>query len=312
MALIKKKDGKPFGVKRIGVTYLVKLENEAPVNENAVEETVNVHKRATLCDGTVKAKRSGNSIKAHHRYALMDFLVKSEQECNAFEPCKQCLACAIHGFSDFKKTKAMHSSIVSFSDMASIQKAADCIYGREETMLKTAVGGESPQPFGYERVKAGTHFVGTAYLTLTGRKTPFLCTFASESQVVDAFWYGMRAVLANQTYQQTVMSARHDARLTPEMLVVSEVRALPAETMVTPDLTVSSTEEMVKDLESRAKAAGADLSRAETKLGEGNTITVLKGEAVARYLAERGRIRETGVVIEYLKKGGEQKEKEEK
>lgn len=297
MALIKKKDGKPFGTKRIGVAYLLKLENEAPVNENAVEETVNVHKRTTLCDGTVKAKRSGNSVKAHHRNALMDFLGKSEQECNPFEPCKECLVCGIHGFSDLKGTKAMHSSIVSFSDMVSVEKASDCIYGREETMLKTGEGGESPQPFGYERVKAGTRFVGTAYLTLTGRKTPFLCTFADEEQVVDAFWYGMRAVLANQTYQQSAMSSRHDARFSPELLVVSEVKSLPAEVMVTPDLTLSGLDEMVKDLEAKAEARA---SLAE-KSGYGNTVQLVRGDDLALYLQEKGRIKRTGVQIQYLK-----------
>lgn len=112
MSLIKQKSNKEFDVKRIGVTYLIKLENESPLNENMVEETGNIHKRITLYNSVEKAKRSGNSIKAQHRRALTDLLGLDETQCNSTDnPCGACLACALHGFAMVKSNKDRKSVV---------------------------------------------------------------------------------------------------------------------------------------------------------------------------------------------------------
>lgn len=291
MSLIKQKNNREFEIKRIGITYLVKLENEAPLNENMVEETGNIHKRITLYNGVEKAKRSGNSVKSQHRRALMDYLKIDETQCDSTEnPCGECLGCALHGFVMLKKN-TMHSSLVSFSDMVSVETSDECITGLNETMLKSPSVKVSPQPFSYERVKAGTHLVGTAYLTLTGRKTDYEFIFDDEAQIIDAFWYGIRAILTNQTYQQTVMTARHDARITPELIVVSEVRKLPVDIMVSPDLTICDVDNAKNDLKVKANALKSLL-----KQGDGNNIEIKEGAEVWGYLNTKGHIKSTKLV----------------
>ncbi len=286
MSLIKQKNNKDFETKRIGVTYLIKLENESPLNENMVEDTGNIHKRITLYDSIEKAKRSGNSVKSQHRKALMDYIGKDETQCDSTEnPCGECLGCALHGFVMLKKD-TMHSSLVSFSDMVSIEKSDDCITGLRETMLKSPSVNVSPQPFSYERVKAGTHLVGTAYLTLTGRKTKCEFIFEDEAQIIDAFWYGLRSVLTNQTYQQTVMTARHDARFTPELLIVSEAKELPVDIMVSPDLTICESQKAKDDLKAKTNALKALL-----KQGDKNNIEMKEGADVLLYLSTKGHIK---------------------
>lgn len=289
MSLIKQKNNKDFEVKRIGVTYLVKLENESPLNENMVEETGNIHKRITLYNEIEKAKRSGNSVKAQHRRSLMDFLGVDETQCNSTDkPCGACLGCGLHGFAMVKGNNSMHSSMVSFSDMVSIEPSDECITGLTETMLKSPIQSAniSPQPFSYERVKAGTHLVGTAYLTLTGRKTDWEFVFEDEAQIIDAFWYGLRSVLTNQTYQQTVMTARHDARFTPELIIVSEARKLPVDIMVSPDLKICDVENAKNDLKAKANALKSLL-----KQGDGNNIEIKEGAEILQYLSTKGHIK---------------------
>lgn len=306
MSLIKKKDNSNFNTKRIGVTYIVRLEDEAPLNENMVEDTGNIHKRITLLNGTEKAKRSGNSVKAQHRRALLDFLGLDETQCDpSVKACGRCLACALHGFVMVEnyptedEKNAMHSSLVSFSDMVSVENADECITGLEETMLKSpslSKGGK-PQPFQYERVRAGTNLVGTAYVTLTGRKTMYEVTFENEQQVIDAFWYGLRSVLTNQTYQLTPMTARHDTRLTPVFLVVSEVNALPADIMVSPDLTRTSLQDVIDDLKKKATRVQSITSASNNP----NKTEVVEEEKIADYLNTRGNIAKTDVTLQLKK-----------
>lgn len=293
MSLLKQENGKEFKTKRIGVTYLIRLENEAPLNENIVEETGNIHKRMALYNGLEKAKRSGNNVKAQHRRALMDFLGIDETVCDPTEnPCGECLVCAIHGFAMVKTNNSMHSSMVSFSDMVTVEKSDECILGLRETMLKSPSAKVSPQPFSYERVKAGTHLVGTAYLTLTGRKTDWEFTFKDEQQIIDAFWYGMRSILTNQTYQQTTMTARHDARFTPLLLVVSGVQQLPADVMASPNLTLADLDAVVDDLKTKANVIKNTLGG-----GTANSIEVIEGsEEVQKYLGNKGHIKNKNLV----------------
>lgn len=306
MSLIKKKDNSNFNTKRIGVTYIVRLEDEAPLNENMVEDTGNIHKRITLLNGTEKAKRSGNSVKAQHRRALLDFLGLDETQCDpSVKACGRCLACALHGFVMVEnyptedEKNAMHSSLVSFSDMVSVENADECITGLEETMLKSpslSKGGK-PQPFQYERVRAGTNLVGTAYVTLTGRKTMYEVTFENEQQVIDAFWYGLRSILTNQTYQLTPMTARHDTRLTPVFLVVSEVNALPADIMVSPDLTRTSLRDVIDDIKKKATRVQSIISASNNS----NKTEVVEEEKIADYLNTRGNIAKTDVTLQLKK-----------
>ncbi|WP_174591216.1 hypothetical protein [Methanocella conradii] len=313
MSLIKQKNNKEFDIKRVGITYLIKLENEAPLNENMIEETGNIHKRITLYNGIEKAKRSGNSIKAQHRRAIADLIGKDETQCNSTEnPCGECLACALHGFAMVHGNNSMHSSMVSFSDAVSVETADDCITGLTETMLKSPIQSAdvSPQPFSYERVKAGTHLVGTAYLTLTGRKTDWEFVFEDEKQIIDAFWYGLRSVLTNQTYQQTVMTARHDARFTPELLIVSEVRKLPADIMVSPDLTITDAQKAKDDLKAKA-----NMLKSLLKQGDGNVIDIIEGSEILKYLSNKGHVTNKNVKstckVKNKKKESSEKSKEE-
>ncbi len=321
MSLVKKKDNKDFTTKRIGVTYIVRLEDEAPLNENMVEDTGNIHKRLTLLDGTEKAKRSGNSVKAQHRHALLDFLRLDETQCDpTVKACGRCLACALHGFvmvenyPTKEEKNAMHSSLVSFSDMVSVEIADECITGLEETMLKSPSlsKGGSPQPFQYERVRAGTHLVGTAYVTLTGRKTMYEVAFEDERQVIDAFWYGLRSILTNQTYQLTPMTARHDTRLTPVFLVVSEVQALPADVMTSPDLTKTNIQDVISDLKNKAAKIQSVLSINKSS----NKIEIVEAEKIADYLSTKGNVMNTSVAMKCRKEaekksGGETKKEPE-
>lgn len=315
MSLVKKKDKKDFNTKRIGVTYIVRLEDEAPLNENMVEDTGNIHKRIVLLDGTEKTKRSGNSVKAQHRHALLDFLGLDETQCDpTVKACGRCLACALHGFVMVEnyptpqEKNAMHSSLVSFSDMVSVETADECIIGLEETMLKSPSlsKGGSPQPFQYERVRAGTHLVGTGYLTLTGRKTMYEVTFEDEQQAINAFWYGLRSILTNQTYQLTPMTARHDTRLAPVFLVVSEVQTLPADVMTSPDLTKTNVQDIISDLKNKAAKIQSILSTSKSP----NKIEVVEAEKMADYLSSKGNIMNTSVVMECKKKADREPGKE--
>ncbi len=289
MSLIKQKNKQEFEIKRVGITYLLRLENESPLNENIVEETGNIHKRIVLYNGTEKAKRSGNSVKAQHRRSLMDFLGLDETQCNSTDkPCGMCIGCALHGFAMVKTNNSMHSSMVSFSDMVSIEKSDECITGLTETMLKSPIqsANVSPQPFYYERVKAGTHFVGTAYLTLTGRKTDWEFIFEDEAQIIDTFWYGLRSILTNQTFQQTVMTARHDARFTPELLIVSEVKKLPSDIMVSPDLTICEVQKVKEDLKTKVGLVKSLLNK-DSK----NNIEIVESDNMMQYLSNKGNIK---------------------
>ena len=302
MSLIKQKNNKEFETKRIGVTYLIKLENESPLNENMVEDTGNIHKRITLYNGIEKAKRSGNSVKAQHRRSLMDFLGIDETQCNSTDkPCGSCLGCGLHGFAMVKGDNSMHSSMVSFSDMISIEQSDECLTGLTETMLKSPIKSAniSPQPFSYERVKAGTHLVGTAYLSLTGRKTDWEFTFDDETQIIDAFWYGLRSLLTNQTYQQTVMTSRHDARFTPELIIISEVKKLPADIMVSPDLTICDAQKVKDDLKSKVT-----IIKSLIKQGDANNIEIKEGNEVLKYLDAKGHIISKVIKSKSKAKGG--------
>lgn len=310
MSLIKQKNNKDFDIKRIGVTYLIRLENESPLNENMVEETGNIHKRITLYNSIEKAKRSGNSVKAQHRRALMDFIGIDETQCNSTEtPCGSCLGCGLHGFAMVKGNNSMHSSMVSFSDMVSVEPSDECITGLTETMLKSPIQSAniSPQPFSYERVKAGTHLVGTAYLTLTGRKTDWEFVFDDEAQIINAFWYGLRSVLTNQTYQQTVMTARHDARFTPELLIVSEAKNLPVDIMVSPDLTICEPQKVKDDLKAKANTLKSLL-----KQGDGNNIEIKEGAEVLQYLSTKGHIKSRTIKSSCKVKEAKKSDKSEK
>lgn len=295
MSLVKKKDGNSFQTKRIGVTYILRLEDEAPLNENITEDTGSIHKRIVLLNGIEKAKRSGNSVKAQHRHALLDFIGLDETQCDpTVKACGRCLACALHGFVMVRnypteeEKNAMHSSMVSFSDMVSIEPSDECITGLEETMLKSPslTKEGSPQPYNYERIRAGTHFVGTAYLTLTGRKTMYEVIFNDEAQVIHSFWYGLRSIFTNQTYQLTPMTARHDARFTPLLLIASEVKDLPADIMISPDLTKTSFSEIYGDLKQKTEKIKTTLNQIKNS----NNIEFINEEMISTYLAAKGTI----------------------
>ncbi|MFQ6119874.1 MAG: hypothetical protein ACE5KE_08305 [Methanosarcinales archaeon] len=309
MGLIKKKDGEDFQTKRIGVTYVLRLEDEAPLNENIVEDTGNIHKRITLLNGTEKAKRSGNSIKAQHRRSILDFLGLDETQCDpTVKACGRCLACALHGFAMVRnypteeEKNAMHSSMVSFSDMISVETADECITGLEETMLKSPslTKEGSPQPFFYERVRAGTHLVGTAYITFTGRKTMYEIVFKNENQIIDTFWYGLRSILTNQTYQLTPMTARHDTKFTPILLIISEVQELPADIMISPDLTKTDVPGIIDDLNNKIKRVQKILNTNNNP----NKIEVIEGGNILDYLTKKGNIRTKDVTIKPKKESG--------
>jgi hypothetical protein len=198
--------------------------------------------------------------------------------------------------------------MVSFSDTVSVETSDDCITGLTETMLKSPIQSAdvSPQPFSYERVKAGTHLVGTAYLTLTGRKTDWEFIFEDENQIIDAFWYGLRSVLTNQTYQQTVMAARHDARFTPELLIISEVRKLPADLMVSPNLIMTDAQKVKEDLKAKANTLKLLL-----KQGDGNVIDIVEGSDVMKYLSNKGHVTSKSVKSACKAKNKKAKEKPE-
>ncbi|MFQ5978583.1 MAG: hypothetical protein ACE5OZ_10695 [Candidatus Heimdallarchaeota archaeon] len=95
----------------VGLTYVCVQRVEGPVNMNIKEATGEFHKKATLMDGSFRAKRSGNAIKSHQRTALLKHLGISPTECEPQEKaCMKCLACALHGWVDLK-AGSHHSSL---------------------------------------------------------------------------------------------------------------------------------------------------------------------------------------------------------
>jgi hypothetical protein len=187
---------------------LSRIENEAPLNLSHREGDLMKHKIVILEDQEkgllIKAKRSGNAIKAAHRRGIMEIKGISFAKCNPSTAigeeeakcCAKCEACVMHGYATIE---ARRPSLVQFTDMISIEsdviKKAPAELGEIENIMATLETGireivtveqhlslppvekEAPTPFRVEKVQAGTHFVNAFLLEI-----PKLATTSKEEK----------------------------------------------------------------------------------------------------------------------------------
>jgi len=93
------------------------------------------------------------------------------------------------------------------------------------------------------------------------------------------------------------MTARHDTRLAPVFLVVSEVQTLPADVMVSPDLTKTTLQDIISDLKSKVSM----IQNILRKNNSNNKIEIVEEEKTADYLSSRGSIKNTHVTLKIKK-----------
>lgn len=181
----------------VSVTILSRLENEAPLNLSHREGDLMKHKVVMIEDQKIglliKAKRSGNAVKAAHRRGVMEINNISFVKCNpstaigeeAAACCTECRACVMHGYAT---AKSRRPSLVHFSDMVSVQsdviKEAPTglsdiqnIMATLETGIRETITVEqhlslppaeekAPTPFRIEKIQAGTYFVNTLLMEI--------------------------------------------------------------------------------------------------------------------------------------------------
>jgi len=117
----------------------------------------------------------------------------------------------------------------------------------------------------------------------------------NEQQIIDAFWYGMRSILTNQTFKQTAMGSRHNAEFKPILLIVSEIKNLPSDIMISPDVKIKSKTEMIYDLKNRLKL-NEKFNNLKTKDNVNrNTIEMIEEENILEYLNNKGHIKDKGL-----------------
>ena len=89
------------------------------------------------------------------------------------------------------------------------------------------------------------------------------------------------------------MTARHDTRFTPLLLIVSEVEKLPADIMISPDLTMTDFTEIYEDLKQKSEKIKTLLNPTENS----NSIEFLNEEMIPAYLAAKGSIDDIKVTM---------------
>jgi hypothetical protein len=181
----------------VSLTVLSRLENEAPLNLSHREGDLLKHKVVMIENPKIglliKAKRSGNAVKAAHRRGVMEINNISFAECNpstaigeeAAACCTRCKSCVMHGYAT---AESRRPSLAQFTDMISIEpdvirkvptelSEIGNIMATLETGIRETVSveqhlslppaeEEAPTPFRVEKVQAGTHFVNAFLLEI--------------------------------------------------------------------------------------------------------------------------------------------------
>lgn len=181
----------------LSITVLSRLENEAPLNLSHREGDLMKHKIVILEDQEkgllIKAKRSGNAIKAAHRRGVMEINNITFAKCNPSTAigeetarcCTECRACVMHGYAT---TESRRPSLVQFTDMISVEpdiiRKAPAELSEIENIIATLETGiketvtveqhlslppaeeEAPIPFRVEKVQAGTNFMNAFLLEI--------------------------------------------------------------------------------------------------------------------------------------------------
>lgn len=260
---------KTDGLRSISVTYVTELLNEAPLNMNKTDGTQGRHKDAEVFklenssrQLIRKLKRSGPAIKSHHSNALRDYLNITIEECSHEKPCGKCWACWLHGMMKAGKSN-IYTSITA-SDALSVEDKEIALTGLDENMLRARMGeGSSPQPFGYERLRAGTHITGSIAINTGYRPSQTEegkdKKWSPISKVVDKehlralFWYGVYCALTNEGYAQTAKTGQHNTKMRPIQLIAIETFKTPFPSCTRVDYSSTSVEDVLSNHASYAK-----------------------------------------------------------
>ena len=263
------------GLRSISVTYVTKLLNEAPLNMNKTDGTQGRHKDAEVFNPHFeeaddsrrlirKLKRSGPAIKSHHSNALRDYFgirIDGEDRCSHEKPCGKCWACWLHGMMEAGKSNIYTS--VTASDALSVEEKEIALTGLDENMLRARMGeGSSPQPFGYERLRAGTHITGSIAINTgyrpsqkkeKGDKWVQFIKKVSANDLRALFWYGVYCALTNEGYAQTAKTGQHNTRMRPIQLIVIETFKTPFPSCIQVDYSSTSVKDVISNHDSYAE-----------------------------------------------------------
>jgi hypothetical protein len=292
---------KTDGLKSISVTYVTKLLNEAPLNMNKTDGTQGRHKDAEVFNPHFKEegddrrlirklKRSGPAIKSHHSNALRDYFNIPIGKCSHEKPCGACWACWLHGMMEAGKSN-IYTSITA-SDALSVEDKEIALTGMDENMLRARMGeGSSPQPFGYERLRAGTHITGSIAINTGYRPSQKeeKKKWSPISKVVDKehlralFWYGVYCALTNEGYAQTAKTGQHNTRMRPTQLIAIETFKTPFPSCTRVDYSSTSVEDVLSNHVSYAEYITSDIGFDKQDV-DGWSVLSKNGE-------ERGRIK---------------------
>ena len=293
------------GLRSISVTYVTKLLNEAPLNMNKTDGTQGRHKDAEVFNPHFeeaddsrrlirKLKRSGPAIKSHHSNALRDYFgirIDGEDRCSHEKPCGKCWACWLHGMMEAGKSNIYTS--VTASDALSVEEKEIALTGLDENMLRARMGeGSSPQPFGYERLRAGTHITGSIAINTgyrpsqekTGDGGDQFIKKVSADDLRALFWYGVYCALTNEGYAQTAKVGQHNTRMRPIQLIAIETFKTPFPSCTRVDYSSTSVEDVLSNHNSYAKHITSSMGFDCKEDEDGWSVLSKNGE-------ERGRIK---------------------
>lgn len=268
---------KTDSLRSISVTYVTELLNEAPLNMNKTDGTQGRHKDAEVFNPHFvkgddsrrlirKLKRSGPAIKSHHSNALRDYFNIPIEACSHEKPCGKCWACWLHGMMEAGKSN-IYTSITA-SDALSVEEKELALTGLDENMLRARMGeGSSPQPFGYERLRAGTNITGsiainTGYRPSQEKKGDKWIQFIKEvsaNNLRALFWYGIYCALTNEGYAQTAKTGQHNTRMRPIQLIAIETFKTPFPSCTRVDYSSTSVEDVLSNHASYAEYITSDI-----------------------------------------------------
>ncbi|RZB33170.1 MAG: hypothetical protein AEth_00089 [Candidatus Argoarchaeum ethanivorans] len=288
---------KTDGLRSISVTYVTELLNEAPLNMNKTDGTQGRHKDAEVFEAKSdsrhlirKLKRSGPAIKSHHSNALRDYFNVSIEKCSHESPCGKCWACWLHGMM-IPGSSNIYTSITA-SDALSVEEKEIALTGLDENMLRARMGEESsPQPFGYERLRAGTHITGSMAINTgyrpsqekTGDGWVQFIKEVSADNLRALFWYGVYCALTNEGYAQTAKTGQHNTRMKPTQLIAIETFKTPFPSCTRVDYSSTSVEDVISNHVSYANYITSDIGFDKQGV-DGWSVLSKNGE-------ERGRIK---------------------
>ena len=189
-------------------------------------------------------------------------------------------------------TGNIYTSITA-SDALSVEDKETALTGLDENMLRARMGkGSSPQPFGYERLRAGTHIAGSIAINTgyrpsqkkeKGKEWEPISKDVDKEHLRALFWYGVYCALTNEGYAQTAKTGQHNTRMRPIHLVAIETFKTPFPSCTRVDYSSTSVEDVISNHASYAKYITSDIGF-DTQDVDGWSVLSKNGE-------ERGRIK---------------------